>query len=232
MKNPNKAPTNYFHQLKSTLNSYEKRSFALNTYIHLTDLQTTELIWTNKTSQLFLENLEKTLPSYDKSNLSLNKIYNSDDLRQLSLRYVDQWKKNLTNINNPIEKSYLLNKHQGDKLYVLERIVPFSRQSNKNTNAILGLTIQLNIGLKSLSPLETLIKENAQLKHQIKIAQLTPKEKEVLRFIAQGHSTLEIAAILDKSKNTIETHRKRILSKLNCKNMAQLTHFAVQSGLY
>lgn len=66
---------------------------------------------------------------------------------------------------------------------------------------------------------------------KIEVAQLTEREKDVLRLIAQEYNTQEIAAQLFISANTVETHRKNLLSKINAKNVAGLVKFAVQTGL-
>jgi DNA-binding CsgD family transcriptional regulator len=51
---------------------------------------------------------------------------------------------------------------------------------------------------------------------------LSTKEKQVLQKIAQGASSKEIAAALFISENTVETHRKNLLLKLEAKNVAEL----------
>ncbi len=63
------------------------------------------------------------------------------------------------------------------------------------------------------------------------IAHLTIREKEVLKLIALEYNTNEIAEELFISTNTVETHRKNLLSKLNAKNIAGLVKFAIQTGL-
>ncbi len=60
---------------------------------------------------------------------------------------------------------------------------------------------------------------------------LTPREREVLQLIAEGHSTKDIAARLHLSIKTIDTHRHRIMDKLNIHSVAGLTKFAVRQGL-
>ena len=60
---------------------------------------------------------------------------------------------------------------------------------------------------------------------------LSPREAEVLRLLAQGHTHLEAAAHLRVSVKTIETHRKRLGDKLGLKSRAQLFRFAVEIGL-
>ncbi len=60
---------------------------------------------------------------------------------------------------------------------------------------------------------------------------LTPKEKEVLQSLAEGNSSKEIGAALHISVKTVETHRQKIMNKLNLRSVAELTKFAVREGL-
>jgi len=60
---------------------------------------------------------------------------------------------------------------------------------------------------------------------------LSPREAEVLRLLAQGHTHQEAADHLGVSVKTIETHRKRLSDKLGLKSRAQLFRFAVDVGL-
>jgi len=60
---------------------------------------------------------------------------------------------------------------------------------------------------------------------------LSPREGEVLRLLARGHSYREAAAQLGVSVKTIETHRKRLADKLGLKSRAELFRFAVEVGL-
>jgi len=66
---------------------------------------------------------------------------------------------------------------------------------------------------------------------RVEAAHLTEREKDVLKLIAQEYNTQEIAAKLFISTNTVETHRKNLLSKLQAKNIAGLVKFAIQTGL-
>jgi len=60
---------------------------------------------------------------------------------------------------------------------------------------------------------------------------LTTREVEVLKQIANGSSTKEIAFNLTISAKTVETHRSNLMTKLNVKSIAELTKFAVREGL-
>jgi len=66
---------------------------------------------------------------------------------------------------------------------------------------------------------------------KVESVQLTRREKEILVLISREFSTRQIADELFISPNTVETHRKNLMSKLNVKNIAGLVKFALQTGL-
>jgi DNA-binding NarL/FixJ family response regulator len=62
-------------------------------------------------------------------------------------------------------------------------------------------------------------------------ADLTPREREILRMVAEGRSSPEIARELNLSVKTVEGHRGRIMAKLEAKNVAGLVRHAIRLGL-
>ncbi|MGD1058304.1 MAG: response regulator transcription factor [Solirubrobacteraceae bacterium] len=60
---------------------------------------------------------------------------------------------------------------------------------------------------------------------------LSPREVEVLRLIALGHTSVEIARKLHLSPRTVETHRARIHGKLGLATRAELVRYALRRGL-
>jgi DNA-binding NarL/FixJ family response regulator len=60
---------------------------------------------------------------------------------------------------------------------------------------------------------------------------LTPREEEVTKLIAEGHTTKEIAAMLVLSEKTVERHRANILEKLGLRDRVDLTRYAIRRGL-
>lgn len=60
---------------------------------------------------------------------------------------------------------------------------------------------------------------------------LTPRELEVIKLIAEGHTSEEIAGMLFISKKTVEHHRANILEKLQMRNRVELTRYAIRRGL-
>jgi DNA-binding NarL/FixJ family response regulator len=62
-------------------------------------------------------------------------------------------------------------------------------------------------------------------------ATLTGREREVLQLLAEGKSTKDIAALLNLSVKTIETHRQNIMEKLHLFSIAELTKYAISEGM-
>jgi len=60
---------------------------------------------------------------------------------------------------------------------------------------------------------------------------LTEREREVLKMVAEGLTTKEIAARLDISGRTVESHRANLMRKLDLRSVALLTQFAIREGL-
>ncbi|TWD79879.1 LuxR family two component transcriptional regulator [Kribbella amoyensis] len=60
---------------------------------------------------------------------------------------------------------------------------------------------------------------------------LTPREDEVVKLIAEGHSSKEIAGALTISLKTVERHRANILQKLGMRDRTELTRYAIRAGL-
>jgi DNA-binding NarL/FixJ family response regulator len=60
---------------------------------------------------------------------------------------------------------------------------------------------------------------------------LTPRELEILKLIAEAHTTREIAEMLVISPKTVERHRANILEKLGMRDRVELTRYAIRRGL-
>lgn len=60
---------------------------------------------------------------------------------------------------------------------------------------------------------------------------LSRREREVLRLLAQGHSNQQVADRIRVSVKTVETHRARLREKLGLKNRAELYRYAAESGI-
>ncbi len=60
---------------------------------------------------------------------------------------------------------------------------------------------------------------------------LTPREECVVQLVAEGKNTKEISLALGLSVKTIETHRVRVMNKLDLHSVAELTKYAIREGL-
>jgi DNA-binding NarL/FixJ family response regulator len=60
---------------------------------------------------------------------------------------------------------------------------------------------------------------------------LTPRESEIVKLIAEGHSSKQIADLLVISDKTVERHRANVLEKLGMRDRVDLTRYAIRRGL-
>ena len=74
-----------------------------------------------------------------------------------------------------------------------------------------------------------LVREGAAFAHPLD--SLSEREREVLRLVARGLATKEIAAELEISPRTVDTHRANLMRKLGLRSVALLTQFALREGL-
>jgi DNA-binding NarL/FixJ family response regulator len=63
------------------------------------------------------------------------------------------------------------------------------------------------------------------------LARLTPRQREILTLIAEGHSTKEIARRLNISVKTVESHRAQLMERLDIHDVAGLVRYAIKKGL-
>ncbi len=60
---------------------------------------------------------------------------------------------------------------------------------------------------------------------------ITARERQILQLVAEGKTTKEIAGLLDVSAKTVESHRTRIMKKLDIHDTAGLVRYAIRKGL-
>jgi DNA-binding NarL/FixJ family response regulator len=90
--------------------------------------------------------------------------------------------------------------------------------------------------LDAFAPQETIIEQLQQFfatedQNPAQGKELSLREKDVLKLIAQGYANKEIADKLNISLNTVLTHRKNITARLGIKTVAGLTVYAIMNGL-
>lgn len=73
--------------------------------------------------------------------------------------------------------------------------------------------------------------ENKETEGTPTIEELTPREREVLTYIAEGYTNREIAEALVISVKTVDRHRENIMQKLNLHSRIELVKYAIEKGL-
>jgi DNA-binding NarL/FixJ family response regulator len=63
------------------------------------------------------------------------------------------------------------------------------------------------------------------------LEQLTPRQREILKMIAEGKTTREVASTLEISVKTVETHRLQLMARLNIHDVPGLVRYAVRNGI-
>ena len=122
-----------------------------------------------------------------------------------------------------------------DESYVMEAlrvgIRGYVLKAQTATDLIIALREVMN-GAIYLSPgiSETVVKACMSKKNQPDDP-LSTRERQVLQLIAEGHTTKEIAGLLDLSIKTAESHRTRIMQKLDIHATAGLVRYAIRRGI-
>jgi len=78
---------------------------------------------------------------------------------------------------------------------------------------------------------ESYQRDTEQKKGSDPYEQLTEREKEVLRLLAEGHTARKVAEILVISPKTVDSHRSRLMTKLALKNRAELIKYALRKKI-
>lgn len=91
-----------------------------------------------------------------------------------------------------------------------------------NTSELSTAITAIRMGNKFFSEVFAVLRKRKSTIESPKMPELSKREKEVLTYLSEGLRTSEIAALLCLSTNTIQTYRKRLMEKLNAKNVAEL----------
>jgi len=136
--------------------------------------------------------------------------------------------------NSPNTKAVLLSMHDESK-YVLEGlrigIKGFVTKTHAAEDLLLAIR-QAMQGMTYVSPeLSQAVFAAIHTKSDVVQDPLTPRERQVLQLVAEGKTTKESAQLLNISPKTAETHRARIMEKLNIHETAGLVRYAIRRGL-
>lgn len=137
-------------------------------------------------------------------------------------------------IVSPQTKTIVLTMYVEDR-YVLEAVQAGVRGYVLKTQPVGELVQAIREVLKGrvyLSPrISRAVVEAYLLNTEIPPDPLTLREREVLQLVAEGRTTKEVASVLSIAVKTAETHRCRIMDKLNIHDTAGLVRYAIRQGV-
>ncbi|MEK6238556.1 MAG: response regulator transcription factor, partial [Planctomycetales bacterium] len=107
----------------------------------------------------------------------------------------------------------------------------FIAKSESPERLVLGLR-QIAEGETYFSPeMERRLVKTRGLRPRSRLSTLSPREREVLRHLAEDYSVQDTAKILGVAPTTVETHRQSIRAKLDIRGAAGMARFAIREGL-
>ncbi len=134
----------------------------------------------------------------------------------------------------PATKVLVLSMHQ-DREYVVEIMRSGARGyvlKNSPPNELIRAIESVHSGQAFFSPaISTVLLQELSRPEKSAATELSEREREVLGLVASGLSNKEIADKLGVGVRTIETHRERLMRKLDIHSIAGLTKFAITHGL-
>jgi DNA-binding NarL/FixJ family response regulator len=131
-------------------------------------------------------------------------------------------------------KAILVTVHTADQ-YVLEALQAGIRGyvlKSQATAQLVQAIQEVMRGGRYLSPgISEAVVQAYLAKTDLPADPLTPREREVLQLIAEGKTTKDIAGLLGLSVKTVESHRTRLMGKLDIRQTAGLVRYAIRRGL-
>ncbi|MCI0483482.1 MAG: response regulator transcription factor [candidate division NC10 bacterium] len=131
-------------------------------------------------------------------------------------------------------KAILVTVHTADQ-YVLEALQAGIRGyvlKSQATAQLVQAIQEVMRGGRYLSPgISEAVVQAYLAKTDLPADPLTPREREVLQLIAEGKTTKDIAGLLGLSVKTVESHRTRLMDKLDIRQTAGLVRYAIRRGL-
>lgn len=159
---------------------------------------------------------------YPKIQRTLAELAKTEDIRKASVQFNYKFKAKSGNYLNLMEHLYVLETDQvGNPSLFLGQIVTLG----ESENLPLRLTIKMMTGDNSLKTTFTAT-YNSEIS---RLAVLTTRELEILHHLAVGKTSKQIGDKLCISNHTVDTHRRKILKKLNCRSVVELSHLAYKN---
>lgn len=108
--------------------------------------------------------------------------------------------------------------------------IPFTRDEQGKVKEVICAFVDMSLAMDTNDQLTEAMLDVMRRKHEDLISKLTPRERDILKLTVKGLNNKEIAATLNLSRYTIETHRKNIRIKLKVRNTTELIALARKVG--
>jgi len=177
-----------------------------------------EIVGIAENGKELIELAGKELPDIILSDISMPVMNGMDAIEQIGKLYPSIKSVVLTMHE---EREYIINALKiGVQGYIIKNVERFDLEK---------AIITIFEGGKYFSPIVTnILAESVARPEPPAISELTPREKEVLELVAQGHSTKQIADKLGIGTRTVESHRVNMLKKMKVNNTAELVRKAIE----
>ena len=177
-----------------------------------------EIVGIAENGKELIELAGKELPDIILSDISMPVMNGMDAIEQVGNLYPSI---NCVILTMHEEREYIINALKiGVQGYILKNVERFDLEK---------AIVAIFEGGKYFSPIVTnILAESVVRQEQPVISELTPREKEVLELVAQGHSTKQIADKLGIGARTVESHRVNMLKKMKVNNTAELVRKAIE----
>ncbi|MBW2961030.1 response regulator transcription factor [Mesonia aestuariivivens] len=199
---------------------------------------------------MFVDGLRSILTNEPDITIKLTASNGEEVLKYLQINKDEKIDLLITDLNMPKMDGMALNKAIKSQFYGVKTLVVSMMEkpntiktlTEDNVNGYLSKNSEKKELLKAIRTIlegenyfspaiqQALIKGMTDAKKMQEI-KLTKREKEVLSLIAKEYTTQEIADELFLSKHTIESYRKNLIAKLQVRNLAGLTRYAIENNL-
>ena len=179
--------------------------------------------------ELFFENLHS-----DDAEIIVNKIFRNvtdildkasiDDKTKFQFQYNYRYKTKNGCYINFIEHLYVLELDENGRAALF-----LGNPTVIDTSEVLPIRFSAKI-IRSNSVPETILTKTYS-RSKVSLEHLTPREMDILRQLSLGKTSKQIGDDLHISTHTVNNHRQKLLNKLGCKTVVELTRIAFQNGL-
>jgi DNA-binding CsgD family transcriptional regulator len=248
---------NYTHKLKDEAESIIKHFQPANHNISrftpttfLLDYSTKKYIYVTEscfdmfgyTASYFLETgLEEFLSRWHESDFRIiNKKIFIDNMTFLENLNSEDYQDYIFSYN------YRVKNPKGEYINILQRFSYIPGSSNSNLAGMIGVAFDITHYKTDTSIVHTIEKAvtyDGKMINELVFKKVHPvyelergsflskKETEIVRYVAKGLSSKQIADKMALSINTVNNHRRNMLAKIGCKSSSELMHYAIKHGL-